>query len=169
MSTIEDKLEAIEDAYEQDADEERPLRSYAGILAAYVLGTGTLAAIGRRRLPGRLAPADLALGSVATYKLARLLTEDPITSPLRAPFTTYEGLAGPSALREEVRGQGWRHAVGELLTCPFCISQWVATSLVAGLALAPRPTRTFMSILALVSASEALQLLHSRVEQAARG
>lgn len=169
MSTIEHKLHQIEDAYEQDTDEERPLRSYAGILAGYVVGVGALAAIGRRRLPGRLAPADLAMGSVATYKLARLLTEDPVTSPLRAPFTTYEGLAGPSALEEEVRGSGWRHAVGELLTCPFCIAQWVATSLVAGLSIAPRPTRTFLSILTMVSASDALQLVQARAERAARG
>jgi hypothetical protein len=28
--------------------------------------------------------------------------------------------------------------MGELLTCPFCLGQWVATGLIFGLVLAPR-------------------------------
>ena len=35
-------------------------------------------------------------------------------------------------MEEEVRGKGAQKAVGELITCPFCIDMWVATGLVAG-------------------------------------
>ena len=55
-----------------------------------------------------------------------------MTSPLRAPFTVYQGQEGPAELKEEVRGKGAQKAVGELITCPFCIDMWVATGLMAG-------------------------------------
>jgi hypothetical protein len=54
------------------------------------------------------------------------------------------------------------------LTCPFCISQWVATSFVVGMVVAPRATRLVASVLALRAASDTLQFgyaaLESRVE-----
>ncbi len=43
---------------------------------------------------------DTALCAVATHKLSRLLARDPVTSPLRAPFTSYQGTAGPAELDE---------------------------------------------------------------------
>src|SRR5690606_41186876 len=58
----------------------------------------------------------------STHKLSRLLAKDPVTSPIRAPFTRYKGVSGPAELREEPR-----NTVGELLSCPFCIAQWTAT------------------------------------------
>ena len=49
-----------------------------------------------------------------------------MTSPLRAPFTRFEGASGHAEVAEEVREHGGvKHAVGELLTCPFCLAQWV--------------------------------------------
>ncbi|MFD7922153.1 DUF1360 domain-containing protein [Streptomyces sp. NPDC059740] len=42
--------------------------------------------------------------AAATHKLSRLVAKDPITSPLRAPFTRYQGTSAPSELAEEVRG-----------------------------------------------------------------
>ena len=58
--------------------------------------------------------------------MARLLTKDTVVSPIRAPFTRFEGPGGPSEVNERVRGRGWRHAIGELITCPFCAGEWVA-------------------------------------------
>ena len=84
-------------------------------------------------------------------------------------FTRYEGLSGPSELEEEVRGTGWRHAVGELLTCPFCLAQWTATVLVAGVAVAPRLTRTVMSVLAVVTGSDFLQFAYAGVQKVESG
>ena len=67
---------------------------------------------------------------VATHRLARTIAKDPITSPIRMPFTQYDGLGGPAELHEKVVANGMGHAIGELLTCPFCLSQWVATGFV---------------------------------------
>jgi len=169
VATTQERIHTIEAAYRRDTDEDRPLRSYAGLLAAYGGVVLTLALAGRRRLPGRLPAADLALGAVATFEAARVLTKDPVTSPLRAPFTRYEGVQGPAELSEEVRGTGWRHALGELLTCPFCISQWLATAIVAGLVAAPRLTRTMLSVLGMVAVADFLQFAYSEAEQAAEG
>lgn len=163
---IESRIERNEAEYVRDADDERPLGSYAVLLAAYGTVAGAAALIGRERLPADLSAADLALGAVSTFKLSRVLTEDTITSPIRAPFTRFEGVSGPSELDEEVRGRGMRHAVGELLTCPFCVSQWVATILIIGLVAAPRLTRTAMTVLAMVTASDFLHLAFTKASQA---
>lgn len=169
MSSVKDRIETTEEAYGRDSEDDRPLRAYAGLLGAYGATAAILTLLGRHRLPGRLRAADLALGSITTFKVARVLTEDPVTSPIRAPFTRYQGVAGPAELNEEVRGQGWRHAVGELLTCPFCLAQWVATTLVVGTVAAPRFTRTAMSIFTMVTAADFLQLAYARAEQLGQG
>ena len=69
-----------------------------------------------------------------------------MTSPLRAPFTRFEGPQGNAELAEEVRGSGARKAVGELVTCPFCLGPWVATALTAGLTFAPGVARPAMGV-----------------------
>ena len=124
--------------------EERPLGGYLAAMGAYAAVTGTLAVITRltrRELPDGLATKDILLAATATHKLSRLITKDPVTSPLRAPFTVFEGQEGPAELKEEVRGHGARKAVGELITCPFCLDLWVATGLTAGYIYLPRATR----------------------------
>ena len=123
----------------------------------------------RQPLPERIGVQDIGQVALATHKLSRLVTKDPVTSPLRAPFTRFEGVGGPSELNESVRGHGTRHAVGELLTCPFCLSQWTATTLVAGLVVAPRFTRAAMSVLTIVGASDFLQLAYATAQQRAEG
>ncbi len=91
-----------------------------------------------RRAPARITPWDVVLLGTATHKLTRILAKDAVTSPLRAPFVQYKGASGESELAEEVREHGGtKHAVGELLTCPFCLAQWVATTFVAGWVFAP--------------------------------
>lgn len=162
-------LQEIADEYRRDAEDDRPLGGYTALLSGYAAITGALVLLGRRRLPGRLGLADLAMGSLATHKIARRLTEEPITSPVRAPFTRYQGVSGPSELAEGVRGTGLRHAVGELLTCPFCMSQWVATSIVVGLVVTPRFTRTALSVFTMVTASDALHLAYARAQQSVDG
>jgi Protein of unknown function (DUF1360) len=140
--------------------------SWAG---AYGAATGAGALLVRRRrggLPENLSPADLALLSVATHKLSRLLAKDPVTSPLRAPFTRFEGRSGEAELAENVEGAGLRKAVGELVTCPFCLGQWVATALAYGFVLAPRPTRWACTVFTALTASDVLQLAYAAAQQA---
>jgi hypothetical protein len=123
-------------AYTSHTHEDRPLGAYAGLIALFhaLLG-GEIAAARRQggRLPERLDLQDTVLLGVATHKLSRLLTKDMVVSALRAPFTTFEGNAGDGELQEGARGTGLQHALGELLTCPFCFGQWVLALLAYGL------------------------------------
>jgi hypothetical protein len=112
---------------------------------------------------------DIVLTGVATHKLSRRMSKDSVTSPLRAPFTRYEGVAGAAELQERVRGQGLRKAVGELISCPFCISQWVATGFVFGLLAAPRATRWTASVFASLALADFLQFAYAWAEQRAEG
>ncbi|MFL6129931.1 MAG: DUF1360 domain-containing protein [Mycobacteriales bacterium] len=146
------------DAYR--AGQERPLGSYVATMGTYAASVATLVATGAlagRRLPERVSPWDVTLLGVATHKLSRLVAKDTVTAPLRAPFTEFEGSQGQSELREQVRGHGARHAVGELISCPFCLAQWVATGFAAGLVLAPRATRLVAATLTAVTLSDVLQ------------
>src|SRR3954451_13287907 len=116
--------------------EQRPLAAYAGLTTAFGLAVGgALAAAGAagRELPERLAPSDVVLAGLATQKLSRLISKDKVTSFLRAPFVRFEESAGHGELSEEPRGHGLRYAIGELLACPYCISQWVAAGFGVGL------------------------------------
>jgi hypothetical protein len=154
--------------YAGDAD--RPLASYAATMATYA-GLVGLIAVGMRvtgrRPPDRLTLTDIALSAVATHKLSRLLARDPVTSPLRAPFTSYRGTAGPAEVTEEVRGHGARKAVGELVTCPLCTGMWIATAFTAGLIYLPAATRLAIGTLTAVSGSDLLQYAHELLDKAA--
>ena len=146
--------------------EDRPVGAYGLLTGVYGTVLSLLLLLARRRgLPERLDARDLALLSVATHKLARRVAKDPVTSPLRAPFTRYEGLAADAELAESPRGEGLQHALGELVGCPFCLSQWTATAFVAGLIFAPRPTRLVASLLAVSAGSDALQYVYAGLQR----
>jgi hypothetical protein len=160
------KARQVGDEYRQGED--RPLRSFSAVIGVYLAIVGAGAAAVRasgRELPERVGLGDVALLAVSTHKLSRLLAKDPVTSPLRAPFTRFEGTTGPAELKEEVRDDGVRKAVGELVTCPFCISQWIATGLAFGLVVAPRATRLVASVFAALAGSDLLQFAYAIVEQ----
>jgi hypothetical protein len=170
MSEMVDDLttRAARNAADYQAGEDRPLGSFLALMGAYgaVVAVGGLAAR-RRGLPQGVGPADLGLVSVATFKLSRLLAKDPVTSPLRAPFTRFAGTSGEAELEEEVRGSGPRKAMGELVTCPFCIGQWVATAFVFGLVFAPRATRLVAATFTTLTAADLLQLAYAAAQERA--
>jgi Protein of unknown function (DUF1360) len=150
--------------------EDFPLRGYAGTMSVYggvVAGIAAAARLTGRALPERISPWDTAVTALATHKLSRLLAKDPVTSPLRAPFTTFEGTTGPAELAEDVRGSGVRKTVGELVTCPFCLGMWVSTGFTAGYVFAPRATRLAASTLAVLAGSDFLQFAYAYAEQKA--
>jgi hypothetical protein len=149
-------------------DHERPLGGYTAAMAVYAAAVGTLAGVTRltrREVPDGLAVGDVLLSAVATHKLSRLITRDPVTSPLRAPFTLYEGQEGPAELKEGVRGRGVRKTIGELITCPFCLDMWVATGLMAGLIYLPRTTRLTIDTLAVLAGADVLQFGYSWLQE----
>jgi hypothetical protein len=175
MTVLSDLRSKVSSAVRQEraryaGAEDRPLRGYAVTMGTYMAVVGALAAAARAggsEVPDGLSVRDIALNATATHKLSRLLTRDPVTSPLRAPFTAYRGTAGPAELDEDVRGDGARKAIGELVTCPFCAGMWVATGLTAGLVFLPRTTRLVTGTLTALSGADLLQYGHSLLDQAA--
>ena len=66
---------------------------------------------------------------------------------------------------EEVREHGGvKHAVGELLTCPFCLAQWVGTGFVLGYVTAPRATRLAALTMTMVAGSDVLQFIYDAIQ-----
>jgi hypothetical protein len=170
--TLRTRLERVGQAYAPH--EHRPLAGYLAAMGAF----GTLAAslAGAAKVTGRPAPervsaGDVALLSIATHKLSRLLAKDSVTSPLRAPFTRYAEPAGAAELNEDVRdhSSSIRHGIGELITCPFCLAVWVATGLTGGLVLAPRLTRLAAVTLTATAVSDFLQMAYDIAKKAAEG
>ena len=166
IGTIRRTISRQADEYSRGA--ERPLGGYAVIIVAYAVATGAGVALvraRRRSLPSSISLRDLALVAAATFQLSRVITKKPITSALRAPFTTYDGTAGPAELQESVRGHGVRHAVGELVTCPFCTAHWIVTAFGFGLVLSPEVTRLVASMLTAEAAADFLQFAYARIQQ----
>jgi hypothetical protein len=151
--------------------EDRPLRGYATVMAVFgslIVGVAGLAAATGRQLPERIGPYDLLLLAAGSHKLSRTLTKDAVTSPLRAPFTRYSDSGGPAEVMEQVRDGGtFRHAVGELITCPFCLDMWIATGLAIGLLFAPRLTRMVTATFTALTGADLLQLGYAILQGAA--
>ena len=149
--------------------QERPLGGYATLIGLFATAAGGFATWYRRsgrELPERIDAGDLALITMATHKSARLIAKDRVASTVRAPFTRFEGRAGPGEVSEVARGRGLRRAVGELLVCPYCIGLWIAAIFTAGFAVAPRPTRWIASVLSAAFGSDLLQIAYKKAEDA---
>ena len=138
---------------------EEALPSYAALAGAFNLILAVFLLIARktgRPIPERIETRDIALLGVATHKLSMLVAQDAITSPLRAPFTELQEKQSPKNMDEKPRGKGLRRSIGELVTCKFCVGQWVASFFTYGLVFAPAVTRLVASIFAIVALSDHL-------------
>jgi hypothetical protein len=147
---------------------ERPLAGDLGAMGIYLGLVSAAAAAVRasgRDLPERIPVGDGLLLTVATFRLARRLAKDPGTAPIRAPFTQFQGPSGHAEISEEVREHGGvKHAVGELLTCPFCLAQWVGTGFVFGYVAAPKATRLAALTMTMVAGSDVLQFVYDAIQ-----
>jgi len=137
------------------------------LLSVYGAAAAGIALAARRRrvvptLPGG---GEFALSALAVQHISRVLTKDSITSVLRSPLVELDEPTGEGEVNERVVGTGVRHALGELVTCPFCVAQWTATALVAGRLFAPRLTKGVVSVAALARASDYLQLAYDALKQ----
>ncbi|MGZ4185067.1 MAG: DUF1360 domain-containing protein [Solirubrobacteraceae bacterium] len=156
---------------EYSPDEPVPLGGYAGLTALWA-GAAATFVISRRRsgrpFPDRVPLADLALLTAGTYKLSRLITKDRVMSFARAPFTRYQGDADrPSEVNEQARGHGLQHSIGELLVCPYCISQWVGGGLLAAYIRDPELGRSAAMLLTIVAGSDFLHQAWAAVDKRA--
>jgi hypothetical protein len=118
---------------------ERPLPEYAAISAAFGAMLGSFLLVARRRLPERIGFGDVARIGLASYKLGRLVAKDEVTSWVRAPVTQDEEATEP-------KPRGVERALGELVTCPYCVGVWIASGLTYALVVFPRETRVVTTI-----------------------
>ncbi|CAL9475227.1 hypothetical protein SUDANB121_02935 [Nocardiopsis dassonvillei] len=170
VKDVKEALHREAEIYRDGSDQ--PLGGYVSAMAVYAasVGAGLVAVkLAGRRGDARVGPWDLALMGLTTHKVSRLLAKDPVTSPLRAFFTRFRGASAPAELSEEVRGEGGRKTAGELITCPFCTAQWIATGYAFGLVLAPGLTRSAGAVFSAVALSDWLQLAYVRLQKAQEG
>jgi Protein of unknown function (DUF1360) len=143
--------------------EDIPLFSYGVLAGVFNLAFAVFLLAARvtgRSIPERVDAEDIALLGMATHKLSLVGSQDAITSPLRAPFTELREKQSPKNVDEKPRGEGLRRSVGELLTCKFCLSVWIASFFTYGLVLAPRVTRLVAAVFAVVTVSDHLHQIY---------
>jgi hypothetical protein len=120
-----------------EPEDSPPYAAYAAIMAAFCGGLAAAGLLARAldRDPYEHTTLDLVTLAFATYKGARTLSRDEVTSFLREPFV--EGRAHEGG-EDPLETGGMRQAVGELVTCSRCIGTWVAAGLGATQIVAPR-------------------------------
>jgi hypothetical protein len=137
--------------------ERPPYESYAAIMATFAGGLAAAGVLGRalRRDPQCQSALDFVVLSAASFKAARTLSRDPITSFIREPFV--EGQAGAVGDEEPVHTGGMEQAIGELVTCTRCVGTWAAAGLAATQMVAPRFGRLLTWSLGAAAANDFLQ------------
>ncbi|MFJ3038091.1 MULTISPECIES: DUF1360 domain-containing protein [Streptomyces] len=160
----------LEQRYADGEETQTPLAGYAALATTFAATAGAFAVTAWRRgvrLPDTVPAWDVALLGTATFKASRLLTKDKVTSFLRAPFTRREREGNANEVMDAGRGTGLRRAVGDLISCPFCTSTWVAGGLVGTYAVAPRAARLVCAGLSAVVVSDWLHYAWSLTAQKA--
>jgi hypothetical protein len=84
---------------------------------------------------------------LASYRLANIISNEPVTKPLRAPFVDETHEAG--RVVEKPKPTGFRGAVGLLIYCPSCTGVWIAAALAYCFAFWPSGTFVVALFLAL--------------------
>lgn len=147
-------------------NDEAPLQGYASFIVLFSVLAGGVIYAQKRSLPDKINLTDILLLGLATQKISRVITKARVTSVVRAPFTKYEGPAGSGEVEERPRGRGFRRAMGELMSCPFCMGTWIACAGVAGLVSHPRLTRALASIFSVGSLGDFAQQIYCVVKDA---
>lgn len=148
--------------------DELPTGNYAALVAIFnsVLACALLVRkCARQSLPERIEPQDIVLFALSTQKLSRVITKDKVTAAFRAPFTKIEGKGGAGELEERGRGHGLRRAIGDLITCPFCLGTWIASGFIYGFIFTPRVTRILASIFAVSGIADFLQQAYVKAQE----
>ncbi len=147
-----------------DPAHQLPLAGYGALVAVWSTLVGTVLLASKPRSL-HLGTGDTVLIGVATFQLARITARDRVLAPIRAPFTAFEETAGAGEVEEKPRGMGLRKAVGELLTCPYCLAPWIASGLAFAMARAPRKTRWLASVFAAVALADVCQQGYAGLKQ----
>src|SRR5256885_793412 len=137
-------------------EERPPYGSYAAILGSFAGFLAAAGAISRLvdRDPQCQTALDFAVLSAASFKAARTLSRDQVTSFLREPFVRGQAHGGDE---EPVRTGDFEQAIGELVTCTRCVGTWAAATLASTQILAPRFGRLLTWSLGAAAANDFLQ------------
>jgi len=147
-------------------EQQPPYGAYTAIMAVFCGGLATAGALARAlgRNPYEHTTLDLVTLALATYKAARTLSSDEVTSFLREPFV--EGAAHEGA-EDPVETGDYRQAIGELVTCSRCVGTWAAATLVTSQILMPRFGRLLTWSLAAAGANDYLQAAFVKLTESA--
>jgi hypothetical protein len=104
---------------------------------------------------------------LSTFKLSRLITKEKVLQPVRRPFVGTTEQTEGSEVNSQPAGTGVQRAIGELLTCPFCISVWIATVLTAAFSIAPRAARLVSAGLAAAVVADSTQYAYASLRDQA--
>ena len=128
---------------------------YGALNLTYLVLFAALVAATSRRADDRAAIRGLELPplGLATFALAKTVAREKIGTWVRDPFVEESSEHKP----EGPRGQGLRHAVGELLTCPRCVGAWAALLVVGLRATSPGAGRLATAVLATSGINDFLQ------------
>src|SRR5256714_14700518 len=132
-----------------------PYGPYAVIVSTFAGGLAVAGGLAHlfHRDPREHDALDLVVLGAATFKAARTIARDEVTSFLRDPFVEGEAHEGGE---EPVETGDLRQAIGELVTCSRCIGTWVAAGLAATQGIAPRFGRVLTWALAAAGADDFL-------------
>jgi Protein of unknown function (DUF1360) len=138
------------------AERKPPYMSYAAIVGTFAGGLAAAGAVGRLldRDPQCQSALDFVILSAASFKAARTLSHDEVTSFVREPFVRGHAHQGSE---EPVESGDLSQAMGELVTCSRCIGTWVAAGLATTQVLVPRFGRLLTWSLAAAGANDFLQ------------
>ena len=133
-----------------------PYEAYAAIMGTFVGGLVLAGAAARAlgRDPACQTTLDFVVLSAASFKAARTLARDEVTSFLREPFVEGDAHEGDE---DPVESGDFRQAIGELVTCSRCGGTWAAAGLATTQILAPRFGRLLTWSLAAAGANDWLQ------------
>src|SRR5438067_8050430 len=133
-----------------------PYGAYAVIRSTFAGGLAVAGGLAHvlGREPREHDALDLFVLGAATFKAARTIARDEVTSFLRDPFVQGEAHEGGE---EPVETGDLRQAIGELVTCSRCIGTWVAAALGSTQILAPRFGRLLTWTLAAGALNDWLQ------------
>ncbi len=158
------------DPFSGYTSDDQPMAGRVTLVSAFgasVAAAAVAARVTGREPPERPNPLDVVMAGMATHKLSRLITKAKATSFVRAPFTEFQQPKGHGEVEERPRGGGVRRAVGELLVCPYCLSQWISAGFAAGLVLAPRATRLVAGSYSALALADFMQLAYVAAEKRA--
>ena len=135
--------------------ERPPYEAYAAIMGVFVAGLAATGALAKMlgRDPREHTALDLITLAAATFKAAHTLANDEVTSFLREPFVSGYAHAGG----EDPAPEGFRQAIGELVTCTRCVGTWTAAGLGIAQVLSPRVGRILTWTLSAAGANDFLQ------------